>query len=96
MEPENNPRELSPDVNINEHSSFYRKKEKFDINDPGNRQEGSEKGINDAFYGTGDDPRNTPLTDRQPTNNDAAEQHDDYDAETNSGGSQSATDKQED
>lgn len=91
-----NGKELLSDVNINQHSSFYRKKEKFDEASPGNRQEGSAKDINDPFFGTGSDPRNIKEADRTATDNGDAEVHKDYDAARNSGGSQSATEKQED
>ena len=90
-----NEKELSSDVNINQHSSFYRKKEKFDTAEPGNRQEGSPKDINDPFFGTGSDPRNVKEEDKVATDNSEAEAHKDYDAAGNSGGSQSATEKQE-
>ena len=89
-------KELLNDVNINQHSSFYRKKEKFDEAEPGNRKEGSPKDINDPFYGTGSDPRNIKEADKAATDNSAANIHKDYDAAVNSGGSKSATEKQED
>ena len=77
-------------------STYYRNKEKFDPANPGNREEGSPKDINDPFYGTGSDSRNIPAEQKGRNDEVTGFDHKDYDAKENSAGSHSSTQKQED